>query len=149
MKLDSAEKILEFAIQKEEDAAQFYTGLANKMEGHMKDVFLGFAEEEKHHKKKLESVVAGKQLISSEKKILDLGIGDHMVDIDTSGDLTYQEALIVAMKAEKAAYKLYMELSGATDDAGLKDLFLSLANEEAKHKLRFEIEYDDRILTEN
>ena len=31
----------------------------------------------------------------------------------------------------------------------MRELFLSLAQEEAKHKLRFEIEYDDMILTEN
>jgi hypothetical protein len=28
-------------------------------------------------------------------------------------------------------------------------MLLGLAQEEAKHKLRFEIEYDDQILTEN
>ena len=31
----------------------------------------------------------------------------------------------------------------------VKKLFLTLANEEAKHKLRFEIEYDDEVLNEN
>ena len=28
----------------------------------------------------------------------------------------------------------------------MRDLFLALAQEEAKHKLRFEVEYDDRFL---
>jgi len=31
----------------------------------------------------------------------------------------------------------------------LSEFFSSLAQEEAKHKLRFEIEYDQHILTEN
>ena len=31
----------------------------------------------------------------------------------------------------------------------LKQTFLGLAQEEAKHKLRFEVEYDDVILAEN
>ena len=35
------------------------------------------------------------------------------------------------------------------NDAELKSLFLRLAQEEAKHKLHFEIEYDEHILTEN
>ena len=40
-------------------------------------------------------------------------------------------------------------MASATDDPGLKATLLGLAQEEAKHKLRFEIEYDDEILKEN
>ena len=150
MKLDSVDAILDFAIEKEEDAAQFYAGLADKMDRPgMKKVFLDFSEEEKRHKAKLISVKGGKVMIKSEKKILDLKIGDNLVEIDLSGDIGYQEALILAMKAEKAAYKLYTDLAASTDDGGLQELFTGLAQEEAKHKLRFEVEYDDVILTEN
>ena len=60
--------------------------------------------------------------------------------------MNYQEVLVYAMKAEKLAYQLYLRLAQATDDPGLVEVFNSLAQEEAKHKLRFEIEYDDRIL---
>ncbi len=150
MKLDTADKILDYAIEKEEDAARFYTDLAAKMDRqYMKEVFESFAREEKAHKEKLIGVKTGKLLISAEKKITDLKIGDNLVDIEMSSDLSYQEALILAMKAEKSAFRLYHELAQATDNADLQQLFLDLAQEEAKHKLRFEIEYDDQILTEN
>ncbi len=151
MKLDSVDKILDFAIQKEQDAADFYNKLAGKMNvAHMKDVFEGFAREEMGHKAKLESVKAGKKLVSAEKAILDLKIGDNLVEPEhNKEEMSYQEALIVAMKAEKAAYKLYNDLASATDDPDMRDLLLGLAQEEAKHKLRFEIEYDDAILQEN
>ncbi|MCK4605772.1 MAG: ferritin family protein [candidate division Zixibacteria bacterium] len=150
MKFDSVDKILDFAIQKEQDAADFYTGLAGEMEHeHMKDVFLGFADEERGHKTKLMAIKDGKQMVSAEQKVQDLEIGDHLVDIELKTELSYQEALILAMKAEKAAFRLYNDLASATDDANLKSTFLGLAQEEAKHKLRFEIEYDDSILTEN
>lgn len=150
MKLDSVNKILDFAIRKEQDAADFYTGLAGKMEyEHMKDVFLGFAAEERGHKAKLTAVKDGKQVVSFERKVQDLKIGDHLVDIELKTDLGYQEALILAMKAEKAAFRLYNDLATATDDPALKSMFLGLAQEEAKHKLRFEVEYDDSILTED
>ncbi len=150
MKLDTVDKILDYAIEKEEDAAQFYTDLAGKMDRpSMKEVFQSFAREEKGHKAKLISVKEEKRLLGAEKKIQDLKIGDNLVDIDMSGEMSYQEALIVAMKAEKAAFKLYHDLAQATDNADLQQLFLDLAQEEAKHKLRFEIEYDDLILTEN
>ena len=63
--------------------------------------------------------------------------------------MDYQHVLILAMKREKAAFKLYTDLAAAVDDAGIKAAFESLAQEEAKHKLRFEVEYDDNILIEN
>ena len=64
-------------------------------------------------------------------------------------DLDYQQALIVAMKKEKAAFKLYSDLAASTDDENLRTILLGLAQEEAKHKLRFEIEYDEQFLSEN
>jgi len=151
MELDSVDKILDFAIRKEEEAADFYTGLADKFASkRMKNVFLDFAGEEKGHKAKLLALKEGKAMLSAEKKILDLKIGDHLLDVDLSGGIgDYQQALILAMKAEKAAYKMYHDLASATDEPQLKETLLALAQEEAKHKLRFEIEYDDNILTEN
>ena len=45
MILDTVDVILYFAIGKEEEAADFYTGLAAGMSHeHMKDIFLGFAD---------------------------------------------------------------------------------------------------------
>lgn len=150
MDLKSADQILDFAIKKEEEAAELYRDIAATLAGpDMKEVFESFAREEKQHKAKLIEVKNGNRIISSEKKIFDLKIGDSLVDVKPSPNLDYQHALIFAMKAEKAAYKLYNDLARATNDPALKDLFLGLAQEEAKHKLRFEIEYDDQILTEN
>lgn len=148
--MKTAQEILDFAIQNEQDAADFYNGLAGKTElSHVKDLFLAFAKEEMGHKAKLEGVQVGKLLLESEKRIVDLKIGDNLVEINLDTTLGYQEALIVAMKAEKAAFKLYSDLATATDDAGLKETLLGLAQEEARHKLRFEIEYDEQIMTEN
>ena len=150
MNFESVDQIIDFAIKNEEDACEFYTNLANKMDRpHMKKVFEEFALEEKGHKVKLLAVKKGKSMVGSEKKIMDLKLGESLIDIELDSNLNFQDALIVAMKAEKAAYKLYNDLASVTDDANLKSTLLSLAQEEAKHKLRFEIEYDDYILTEN
>ena len=150
MKLDSVEKILDYAMEKEEDAFQFYMKLAGKMDKeYMVKIFEGFAKEEKGHKAKIQLIKEGKLLMKAEKKVMDLKIGDNLVEVDLDADIDYQQALILAMKAEKAAYKLYNDLASATDDAEVKETLLALANEEAKHKLRFEIEYDDIVLSEN
>jgi len=148
--LGTVEEILDYAIASEENAASFYTELANRAsQEHMKEVFLSFAEEEKGHKAKLLQAKAGKQMLAARERVLDLRIGDHLEDVDLSGDLDYQQALIVAMKAEKNAFRMYQGLASATDDPRLKAMLLGLAQEEAKHKLRFEIEYDDNVLKEN
>lgn len=146
----SVNDALDFAIAREEEAAQFYTDLAKKMDRPwMKQVFEGFAKEEQGHKQKLISVKEGKNLISAEQKVMDLKIGDYLVKVETDGEMDYQQALIVAMKKEKAAFRLYSDLAATTDDANMTNLFLSLAQEEAKHKLRFEVEYDDHFLKDN
>ena len=145
----SIDEILDFAIAGEQEAYEFYEGLAENADSpRMASIFNSFAKEERGHKTKLEAVKAGKELVPSEKAVMDLKIGDYLVDVKATPNMGYQDALIVAMKKEKAAFRLYTDLSEATDDP-LKTTFLALAQEEAKHKLRFETLYDDDILREN
>jgi len=142
---------LDFAISNEEESYRFYADLAGRAERRpwMRAVFEGFAKEEMGHKAKLEGVKRGNKLKVAEKKVLDLQIGDYLVDVQPTGEIDYQEALVVAMKKEKAAFRLYSDIAAATEEGALRDLFLALAQEEAKHKLRFEIEYDEVVLREN
>jgi rubrerythrin len=150
MQFDSVDAILDFAISKEQEAYDLYMRLAKQSRNDaMSVVFQEFAAEEAGHKKKLEAVKGGKLLLAASEKIMDLQIGDYLADVEGSPDMNYQQALILAMKAEKNAYRMYYQLAQATDNAGIRMLLLELAQEEAKHKLRFEIEYDENVLTEN
>jgi len=149
-KFNSADDVLDFAIGKEQEAHDMYLDLANRVQRpEMQSIFRQFAGEELGHRAKLEHVKAGGKLRPAEGKIQDLKIADYSVEIEPQDNMSYQEALLYAMQAEKRAYMLYSELAGQTDDAALVELFEGLAQEEAKHKLRFEIEYDENILTEN
>ena len=142
--------ILDFAIKNEQDAVDFYNELADKTtKPWVSEIFRDYAKEEMGHKAKIEAIKAGKKLKPVENKILDLKIADYLVDIETTPDMDYQSALVVAMKREKAAFRLYSAIAAQMDNDELRDLFSLLAQEEAKHKLRFEIEYDEHILTEN
>ena len=150
MKFNSVDEILDFAIGKEEEAAEFYTDLAGRMDKpHIKEMFEQFAQDEKGHKAKLLAAKEGKTLQKSEKKILDLKIGDHLELVELTPNLDFQDALILAMKAEKNAFKLYNSLAEQADDPAIRDMLFALAQEEAKHKLRFETEYDELVFTEN
>jgi len=149
---NTVEEILDFAISEEIGAYKFYTDLAAKVDKvWVKKILEDFAKEELGHRAKLEAVKRGHTFVPSEKAVMDLKIGDYLVDVDPNQYkvLDYQQALIIAMKKEKSAFKLYSDLSTKTDNEDLQELFKALAQEEAKHKLRFELEYDDIILNEN
>lgn len=146
---NSIDEILDFAIAGEAEAIEFYTDLAGQMDNPaMREVFESFAKEELGHKVRLEEVKKGNIQQKSED-VADLKIADYMVDVTPSPDMDYQSAIILAMKKEKAAFKLYTTLASKIRDPELREMFLSLAQEEAKHKLRFEIEYDDVVMKEN
>jgi rubrerythrin len=147
MKIDSIEAILDFAIAKEEEAESLYRELAESMDRPgMREAFLQFAKEEAGHKQRLLKVKAGELPTVSREKIQSLGIAKHLTEVEPSANMTYQEALQLAMSAEKAAFKMYTGLAAVTDNEAWAEVFRSLAQEEAKHKLRFEIEYDDVVL---
>jgi rubrerythrin len=146
----TVDEILDFAIDAEQKAVDFYIDLGEKMKNEeMKSVFIEFAQEEVKHKARLMKIKEERIFEMSAEKIADLKISDYVDTIQITPEMSYQTALIVAMNREKAAFKLYTRLSAKTDLPGLKDMFLSLAQEESKHKLRFEIEYDEYILREN
>ena len=146
----SIDNILDFAIASEQEAMDFYTDLAKHAKSKaMKEVFLQFAKEEMGHKSRLIKIKEDQSFEFKEEKITDLKIADYLVDIEPQPDMPYRETLIVAMKKEKAAFRLYTDLFNVAPNSTLRDVFLSLAQEEAKHKLRFEIEYDNNVLSEN
>ena len=146
----SVDGVLDFAIKREEEAFGFYTDLAGKMNRpDMKTLFRQFAEEEKGHKAKLQGVKQGKQLLPAERQVLDLQMSDYLVANEPTEEITYQKALILAMKKEKVSFKLYTDLAARAPSDDLRNTFSNLAQEEAKHKLRFEVEYDNEVMEEN
>jgi len=115
----------------------------------MRKMFEDFAREEQEHKAKLLRVKQSGKFEPATGQILDLKIGDYLVDTEPVPDMDYQQALILAIKREAAAIKLYSDLASVAPDEDLRRLLLTLSEEETKHKHRFEVEYDDHILTEN
>jgi len=147
MRLDNMDAILDFAIEREEEAEAMYRRLAAEVaRPGMRQTFLEFAAEEAEHKRRLEQVKAGDLPAVSEERVQDLKIADYALETMFSPDMNYAEALRLAMQAEKAAFKLYLNLAARASDEGLAAIFRTLAQEEAKHKLRFEIEYDEQVL---
>ena len=148
-KFENVQEVLDFAIEREQEAHDFYEELAEKMATpQMTKVFKGFAIEELGHKIKLQALKQGEIQVDTEE-VHGLKIADYVVDVKPQSDMTYADVLLVAMNREKAAFRLYCDLAELMQKNETRDIFLVLAQEEAKHKLRFEIEYDDEVLMED
>lgn len=147
---ESVNDILDFAIENEQKAVDFYNYLATSARNdEIRKTFEQFAREEMGHKAKLLVIKEQGSINFSKADVADLKIADYIVRSESETEITYEQALVLAMKREKAAFKLYLKLSEKAPTADTKSLFLALAQEESRHKLRFEIEYDDYFLKEN
>ena len=101
------------------------------------------------HKKRLEAIVKKTQEYGFVKKeIQDLKIDDYLAEKSPHLDMPYKNLLIISINREKKSHLLYMDLSKRVSNPELKQIFANLAQEEASHKLRFELEYDKNILSE-
>ena len=141
-KLGSIDEVLDVAIDREIEARDFYMKLADMVENpEMVKVLSDLASEEMEHRAKLEAVKAG-AIIIGEKAVGNLGITCHVKEVEPYTKMSYVDLLVVGMKKEEASRKLYTDLATIAQKQELRDIFLKLAQEEAEHKLRFEIEYD-------
>ncbi|MFO7880306.1 MAG: ferritin family protein [Bacteroidota bacterium] len=149
-KLNSIQEILDFAIEQEQEAVDFYNALAETAKTKdMKMIFKSFALEEIGHKARLTTIKKEGLFDWENESVADLKIADYMTKVEASPDMDYKDALVLAMKKEKNAFRLYLNLAERAPNNELKEVFQSLASEESKHKLRFELEYDDYVLKEN
>jgi rubrerythrin len=144
------EEVLDFAMTGEQEAVDFYIHLADRTENsEMRDAFIQFAKEEMSHKARLLKIREEGIIPSHIVRVTDMKISDYLTEPVLKANMDYRDALVLAMSKEKAAFKLYTRLANEVTLAEMKDVFLGLAQEEAKHKLRFELEYDEFVLRDN
>ena len=149
MHFENLEAIIDFAIEKEREAAEFYEKISKNEEdlSGSKKMFAEFAIEEQKHEQilqefKTEGIPKSLQEYKL-KWITDIKRSDYLVDLDYEEGMPYNEMLLLAMKREEKALKLYNEFLEQADTDEGKKLFKILCQEEAKHKLALETIYDD------
>jgi len=146
MEFKSIDDILQYAIDKEIEAAEFYEEAANniKLVG-AKNVLNDYAAEERKHERILKELQANKKRIQEYKfeKIQNIKRSDFLVELEYRPDMDYVELMRLAMKREEKANKLYNTLAKSTDNAEHAEFFTVLAQEELKHKNSLETLYDD------
>lgn len=143
--VDPGPWILEYAISKEVESYHFYMAMSRNVDTEkMQDVFEELAAEELGHRAKLELEVikAGKALTAQEEpeprpdSDYIVSEGKALIDMD------YTDMLLLAMEKEEASFRTYVNLVANARDVETQELLLALAEEEVKHKLRFQTEYD-------
>lgn len=146
MSFESFEEIIGFAIEKEKEAAAFYTEAAQQTTfAGVKESLEEMAEEEKKHQSMLENLEGNKEALEEYKFkwIPDMKRSDYMIDLTYQDGMSYTDILRLAMKREEQALKMYNELQKKTDNPEQIKLLKVLCQEEAKHKLFLETLYDD------
>ncbi len=148
MEFKTLDDILDFAIGKEMEAEQFYLSLCDEetLSGN-RQTFRDFAKEEQKHVKLLQSLKTGGIVEGVEdyqfKWIKDIKRSDLLLDIEYKKGMDYRDILMLAIKREEKALKLYNDLQDRADTSEGKKVFKILCQEEAKHKLALETMYDD------
>ena len=144
-KVNSDQEILEYAISREVEAYYFYLALAGRVDDpRMRQVFEDLAADELEHKARLElemiktgKTMAEKQMPSGRPE------SDYIIsDSDLPLDIDYTDMLLLGMEKEDTAFRTYVNLIPNVKDGESREVLLALAQEEVRHKLRFETEYD-------
>ncbi|NNG01830.1 MAG: ferritin family protein [Desulfobacteraceae bacterium] len=148
MDFENLTAIIDFAIEKEREAAAFYENISEKERfSGKKQMLKEFAGEERKHEKLLTDIkttgVIPKVGDYKFKWITDIKRSDYTTELEYKEDMGYNEILMLAAQREEKALKLYNELLEQADSDEAKKVFKMLCQEEAKHKLALETLYDD------
>jgi rubrerythrin len=143
---ETISEVIAFAAMREEEARQFYTQLAEQArDPFMKQIFLDFAHEEKAHRDSLESLDPERLEGLFEKvsePVKDLHQAEEAPDLPAAKDMDFRDALLLAIKREDKSHHLYSLLAEMSDDDTISLLFIGLAKEEARHRLRIQRAYN-------
>jgi len=144
----SFEEIVKFAIAREIEANQFYLNLADRLDNPaVRELLVNFAAEELEHKARLElEIIKEGKVVATEQKPIELDIKNYLVDAQLEPDMDYADILQLAIKKERASFRLYANLATIVEEAQARQTLLALAEEEARHMVRFETEYDEMVL---
>lgn len=141
-------EILEFALEKEVEAVNFYKEIAeNEKSSGSSELFSGFAKEEEKHCKIIEEMMKENieevSIKSLPAGVEELNRSNYLIDVKYHPQMDFQDSMILAIKREEKAVKLYEDLSTLTSNPSHKISFNILINEEKSHKQSLEKIYDD------
>ncbi len=150
----SFEQLISLAIQREEEAYDFYTHAAEEAELQSSGkLLLELAKQELGHKEKLmqalDADVCTTFTCTTIAEVEDAGLSKYLIDIPLKADSAPQEILVVAIKREEGSNAFYKALSELTGVQDHRTVFETLAKEEQRHKEILQQLYDDHYQPDN
>jgi rubrerythrin len=146
MEFKSIPEILEFSISKERASIQFYQNLLLQLNEPTTKVLFGvLIQKEQEHVAALELEIEklGYTVDHSKDGTGSAFHWEESLEVDESTrKMTFVEALLLAIQKERAAFRLYSKLLGTVQDERLSEVLLELAEEEMRHVLQLEHEYE-------
>jgi len=141
----SIEDILKFAIQKEEASYFFYTDMAESAGDELTGrIFADIAQEELRHRGQLQlELMKMGRVVNADEDWAERSAADYVLEEGLPQDFTGADALRVAITKEHAAYRLYIDLLRMVQSPEAVETFAALADEEIRHKLKFEQAYEN------
>lgn len=139
MDKNNIKSIIEFAIENEVESYEFYRDAAKKVEeNNLVSTFEELAEEELEHKKFLEEFVASGDNEFTLSEPTDYKISDTIDTPELTTDISFKDAIALAIKKEEEAMDMYSALSIDASNEAAKKIFDELVTMEKMHKTRLE-----------
>lgn len=141
----SIEEILHFALAKEQSSQQFYLDLSQAVSSPVaQGVFTALANEESRHIESVETELfkMGYTLRKETAQPRETEPSGRLTLDDEAKQMTFLDALRLAMEKERAAFRLFAELMAVTEEPEAREVLAELAEEEVRHLLRLEKEYE-------
>ena len=147
MRFTSLQEILKFAISKEQASVRFYqemmTLAANPA---TKALFEVMIRRELDHVESLQFEMNkfGYTLdADAERGNSGFQWEERLENDETVRDMSFIDALALGIQKERASFRLYAQLLGAVQDEQLGKILMELAEEEMRHVLQLEREYEN------
>ena len=145
-KASSDTELLEFAIYRETEAYNLFMALAESVNNpRIKKLLEDLAQEELGHKSQLEFEIikTGQTLSENQQPPFTDSLNEYIIrNSSLPLDMSYEDVLLLCIEKEDTSFRIYINMLSNTNNEQLRETLMELAQEEVKHKLRIEAEYE-------
>lgn len=141
--------ILAMAVENEVEAHEFYKAAAEKIQDkNLKKTFEDLAQEETKHKVLLQGYLKNDMKTMKFKENKDFQLSETVEEKTLSTDMSFKDAIALAMKKEEEAMNMYRQFAEASEEEKQKETFEELVKMEQQHKTRLEDIYSNAAFVE-
>jgi len=141
---ETYEAIVQFGILKERQANRFYLAVARRVaDKGISRLFEELAAEELEHKARLElELMKVGKVVDTAPDTEEIDDSDYIISDSPQLDMDFRDVLELAVAKEDAAFRLYIDMAAKAKTEESREAILEMAQEEIRHKMRFETERD-------